>query len=344
MHKNEKGSRNDGNPNAHTIDILQKMATYYDQTGDHWRTTAYRKAIGTLRGQKEKVCSKKQARSLPNIGESIAEKIKEIVRTSTLRRLEAATSDPHDKAIKLFMGIYGVGLKQASAWVAQGHRTLDSLQAGANLTANQQVGVDHYTDFNSRIPRAEITKHVAFVDKIVKKVSPHLQAVVGGSYRRSAADSGDIDFLLTASDASISPDALKRLVFDELIPQLIKEGYLRCCLTHSSAETFSKWLGAACLPDSPTGVWRRVDILVVPAEEWGASILYFTGNDIFNRSMRLLARKKGMRLNQRGLYKDVMRGADAKKVNEGTLVEGRSEKKIFLALGVPWRPPEERWC
>jgi DNA polymerase IV len=76
----------------------------------------------------------------------------------------------------------------------------------------------------------------------------------------------------------------------------------------------------------------------------GAALLYFTGNDIFNRSIRLLARKKGMRLNQHGLFKNVMRGKAMVKMNEGELVESKSEKKIFECLGVPWRPPEHRNC
>ena len=58
-----------------------------------------------------------------------------------------------------------------------------------------------------------------------------------------------------------------------------------------------------------------------------------------------MARKKGMRLNQRGLYKDVLRGQGGKKVTEGMLVEeGMSEERIFEVLGVPWRRPEERNC
>lgn len=80
----------------------------------------------------------------------------------------------------------------------------------------------------------------------------------------------------------------------------------------------------------------------MPETEFGAALIYFTGDDIFNRSIRLLASKKHMRLNQRGLYKDVMRGPGRMKVSEGTLVEGADEKKIFAALGVPWRPPEQR--
>jgi DNA polymerase IV len=49
-----------------------------------------------------------------------------------------------------------------------------------------------------------------------------------------------------------------------------------------------------------------------------------------------------MRLNQRGLYKDVFRGKGREKIAEGELLESKSEKKIFDILGVPWRPPEHR--
>ena len=60
--------------------------------------------------------------------------------------------------------------------------------------------------------------------------------------------------------------------------------------------------------------------------------------------MRNLAKHKGMRLNQSGLYKDVMRGKGGKKVTEGVLVEGRDERRIFEVLGVPWRESWERNC
>ena len=55
----------------------------------------------------------------------------------------------------------------------------------------------------------------------------------------------------------------------------------------------TKWHGASRIggPDS-NKPWRRIDFLLVPEEEMGAALLYFTGNDIFNRSMRLLASKK----------------------------------------------------
>lgn len=43
------------------------------------------------------------------IGESLAKKIEEIVETDRLRKLEYAQLEPGDVALKLFLGVYGVG-------------------------------------------------------------------------------------------------------------------------------------------------------------------------------------------------------------------------------------------
>ena len=163
-----------------------------------------------------------------------------------------------------------------------------------------------------------------------------------GSFHRGAAHSGDIDMLISRPGASLAQ--LRTVVFDDLVPALSKAGFLKVALatSHAPDASGSKWHGASCLPGSK--VWRRMDLLLVPEAEMGAALIYFTGNDIFNRSMRLLARKKGMRLNQKGLYKDVKRGRRGEKLNEGTLVEGRCERRIFEVLGVPWREPGERIC
>lgn len=67
----------------------------------------------------------------------------------------------------------------------------------------------------------------------------------------------------------------------------------------------------------PGGLYRRVDILTIPFVNWGAALLYFTGNEVFNRSLRLYARKKGFSLNQRGLYKEVIRDKQGNKTTEG---------------------------
>lgn len=325
------------NANAATIGILQQMADYYGQMGDEWRIRAYRKAIATLRNHPTRVRTKDEALALPNVGERLATKIEEIAFTSRLRRLDNARAEPQDQILQTFMKIYGAGFAHASQWVSQGYTTLEELLQKAELTENQKIGIAHFEDFQERIPRSEVTKHGDIVRGALHELDPTFQVTIGGSYRRGAKDSGDIDFIITKPDASI--DYVREVVVAQLVPRLFSADFLKVALAATSGDG-SKWHGACCLPGQTQ--WRRIDFLLVPWIEMGAALIYFTGNDIFNRSMRLLASTKGHRLNQRGLYKDVIRGRGREKITEGTLVESRDERKIFDILGVPWRPPEHR--
>lgn len=345
------------NPNAKTIAILQEMENYYYSIRDEWRTRAYRKAMATLRKQNHRITSKEEALQLPEIGERLASKIEEIVWTNKLQRLEFAKMEPLDQVMEIFIKIYGVGFQQASKWVQEGYRTLDDLLTSPNvkLTPNQKVGIEHYEDFQLRIPRPETEQLARIVKSCLQKFDCELQIMVGGSYRRGAPNSGDIDLIITQKDATA--EDLRQVTTEKGVPWLEKVGFLTAGLAVTSKVDGSKWHGACQLPLNPDKLsiahpnvpatnknpWRRIDLLLVPWDELGAAMIYFTGNDIFNRSMRLLARKKGMRLNQRGLYKDVMRKG-AQKLNEGTKISGSDEKEIFSILGVPYRGPLERDC
>lgn len=327
-------------PNSRTIEVLQQMLDYYERTADHWRVIAYHKAISALRRQPNRIVTRTQARVITGIGPRLADKIEEIVFTNRLRRLENANCSPEDLILQKFLGVYGAGVSQASRWVAQGYKTLDDLKTKASLTKSQRIGVDHYDDFAQLIPRKEVEAHGAVVEKAIHKADPNMQAIISGSYRRGATSSGDIDMLITKPDATI--EQIRTLMMEVVVPDLFQQGFLQVNLASTSRGDGSKWHGASALAGSP--IWRRIDLLFVPEFQIGAALIYFTGNDIFNRSMRLLASKKGMRLNQRGLYADVLRGEQRKKLAEGRLVEGRDERRIFGLLGVPWRPPEHRIC
>jgi DNA polymerase IV len=328
------------NPNARTIEMLQQMSTYYHRTADHWRTIAYRKAIAALRRQSVKISTKAQALAIPGIGERLADKIEEIVCTDRLRRLENTNLGSEDQALQLFLGVYGAGFSQAARWIAMGYRTLDDLKTNTELTRNQKIGIERYEDFQTRIPRHEVEMLGEVVRKAVHTADRDLEVIIGGSYRRGATDSGDIDLVITKPGASLA--LIRTIMMDTVVPRLWKQDFLKASLATSSRGDGSKWHGACCLPNHQ--IWRRIDLLFVPGDEIGAALLYFTGNDIFNRSMRLLARKRGMCLNQHGLFKDVLRNRAAVKENTGSLVEARDERKIFDVLGVPWRRPEQRIC
>ena len=363
MHKHD-GRDSPENPNSRTIEVLQEMSDYYDRMNDTWRPIAYRKAIASLRRHAHRVSSYDEALALPHVGQRLALKIEEIAYTNRLRRLENTKSDCNDEVLQKFLAIYGVGFAQASKWVNEGHRSLDDVVKHAQLTKNQKVGITHYEDFNRRIPRAEVEALGSIVTAAARTIDAKLQVFIMGSYRRGATSSGDIDLIITKPSTTLG--CLRTIVLEQLIPALFAQGFLQTALAASSSQSGSKWHGACVLPSpsspcpSPpandnnnnknNNPWRRIDFLMVPDSELGAALIYFTGNDIFNRSIRLLAGKKGMRLNQRGLWKDVLprrviRGASTTTTptaQMGTLVEARSERRIFDILGVPWREAWER--
>jgi DNA polymerase IV len=340
--KGGTGKIDDSNPNARTIAILQEMADYYTRINDTWRPIAYRKAITTLRQQTNKIATSEEAFALPFIGQRLALKIEEIVTTDRLRRLENAKAEPSDHVLQKFMGIYGVGFNQANKWLHSGYTTLEELTAHAQLTDNQRLGIEHYDDFQTRIPRDEVTALGAIVKAAAAAIDPDIKIIIGGSYRRGAASSGDIDCIITKPGTSTSTSIFPFLT--TLVANLTAANFLVAPLAVPRAESGTKWHGCCVLPSANPPIWRRIDLLLVPSSELGAALIYFTGNDIFNRSIRLLASRKGMRLNQKGLYRDVMRGPWRTKLNEGELVEGSDERRIFEVLGVPWRRPEERIC
>ncbi|KAI9684791.1 MAG: hypothetical protein M1829_000166 [Trizodia sp. TS-e1964] len=332
------GSVKGGNPNAKTIEVLEEVMKWHVRNRQQFRELAYRKAIGTLRNRKTKICTYEEALALPNIGQRLATKIQEIVSTSRLSLLDNVLVEPSDQALQKFLGIYGVGCSKATEWAERGFRTLEDLLNHAHLTPNQRVGIEHYDDFNSRIPRAEVTAHGDFVKKIAHEIDPDLSLEIMGSYRRGAATCGDIDIMITKNGSDIGE--LRSIVVRRLVPALFKAAFLKVGLAAATADQGRKWHGASCIPGSST--WRRIDLLLVPIAELGAATLYFTGNDIFNRSMRLIARKKGFSLSEKGLFSYVMRDKAGIKMTEGFLVEARYEERIFDILGIPFRPPEER--
>lgn len=262
-------------------------------------------------------------------------------------------------ALELLTGIYGVGSTTARQWVQEGVRTLDDALARADLTHNQRIGITHYNDFNAKMERAETEQHYNIVKTVVKKLDADAMVECMGSYRRKAELCGDIDIIITLP-IGLEPDekkALERLreLLLNTIVILSQQGFLKCTLAGPDPEAYdynvplmldsessiNKWYGASTIP-SMKGVWRRIDLLVVPPDEIGATRIYFTGNGLFNRTMRLLAQHKGMSLTQHGLFRDVKRGKRGEKLSEGELIESKSEHRIFELLKIPYREPEER--
>lgn len=325
-----------GNKNSHITDQLEAMVETYQSTKDHWRALGYEKAIMQLKRHPTKITTWEEARALPNVGKRLADKICEIIQRGKLQKLEEFQSQETLVAQNLFTKIWGAGPSTAQKWVQQGYRSLDQLAAEGNLTSQQKIGLKHFDDFLEKMPRAEAGLIADTVARAAFSIQPGLTVVPCGSYRRGRAMCGDVDVLITHPDGKSHEDVLPKT-----LQALRDSGFLTddLAVPHEGGNP-RKYMGVCRLPEAGSK-HRRLDIFVVPQEEFACSLLAFTGSAHFNRSMRLLARRKGMSLNDHGLYADVCRTAE-EKIGNGRPLHTPTEESVFQHLGLEYRPPEER--
>ncbi|KAM4750023.1 DNA polymerase lambda [Anableps anableps] len=322
------------NFNKHITDKLEVLAKAYTHQGDKWRALGYSKAINALKSFHKPVTSYQEACQIPGIGKRMADKIEEIMESGHLRKLDHIGEVV--PVLELFTNIWGAGAKTAQLWYQQGFRTLEDIRTKAHLSNTQKIGLKHYDDFLDRMPREE----AAAIEKVVKDaahaVNGDLVAMACGSYRRGKATCGDVDVLITHPDGKSHKG-----VFSKVLQILHDSGFLTDDLvSHEENGEQKKYMGVCRLP-GPGRRHRRLDVIIVPYDEFACSLMYFTGSAHFNRSMRALAKTKNMSLSEHSLNKDVVRQGNLK-VHGGTPLPTPTEKDVFSLLGIPFRPPQER--
>ena len=184
--------------------------------------------------------------------------------------------------------------------------------------------------------------------------SYHTDTTLEHRYRRGHDSSGDVDVLISHTEGTDSnPNVLYKL-----IQSLHKMKFLTDDLTGKKGlkKKVKTYMGVCRLrsehvithnDDSTTvvsGIHRRIDIKYYHRSSLPFALLYFTGSDHFNRSMRYYAKKCcSLSLTDTRLVEDTgRRDADDRKI--GREVPCDSEREIFAALGLVYRDPEQRNC
>lgn len=333
--------------NQALVDELSRLRDIYEakkleDPANQFRVMNYNRAIRSITNHPDRITSVDQILHLAGVGAGIAEKISEFIATGCVAKIAAQTTE--DLAVtRLFQGIYGVGPHTAHSWYVRGLRTLADVRnrvGGIELSAAQELGLRYYADLQRRMPRSEAAEIFERIKAAALQLDPKLDIDIMGSFRRGKATCGDIDILITRPTVD---GRSHRGLLGKLLPLLHSKKLLShdLAVPDDEGELEAKYMGL-CQLHSDT-LMRRIDILTVPHEQWGSALLYFTGDDLFNRSMRLLARKKGFSLNQRGLFQGVIRDPKTqRKTGKGIVVASRTEREIFDRLEMPWREPHER--
>jgi DNA polymerase (family 10) len=313
--------------------VFEQVADLLEfQGANPFRVRAYRNGARKIGALSESLAAiaEDEHRSLTEIegiGKDLAEKIATLLDTGTLPMLiELQQTIP--ASVLTLSRVPGVGPKKAARIHAElGVATLDQLRA-----ACEQQRVRVLKGFGAKTEEA-ILKGLAIAeqsgvrlrwadaDVIARDLlefmrqSPAVRQIeMAGSYRRGRETVGDLDMLVDAADAKAVMD---RFASHGAIGDLIGRGDTKMSVRLASSV--------------------QVDLRVVPSESFGAALQYFTGSKDHNVVLRGMARQRGLKINEWGVYPVDDAGAET-----GPSIAGRTEADVYTALDLPHFPPEMR--
>lgn len=320
-------------PNAALISNLREIARLNELLGDNIRGRAYSKAATNIEKLdyklREGLLPDEKTHKISGIGPGIARKIAEFIKTGKIEEVERLRADKVVQAHELFSKITGVGIATIDKWISLGIYTLGDLRkaiADGTVVLNQaqKIGMRNYSALNKRHPRSFATIVITDMMQILRKIRPDVVAEVVGSYRRGRADIGDIDIIITLRDnsESILPQTRDLIENDKKCGGILMWGPSRAGFV---------WCTGLRLTNNECA---QVDLLFTKYESYYAALSYFTGSRDHNDYVRGVAKKKGFRLNQYGLFK-----VNGSKL---TLIPTNSEREIYDVLGLDYVEPQYR--
>lgn len=327
--------------NRNITEIFGKLINIYRALGDDRRSFSYYKAIPVIEKLPFKIESADQVKNLPAIGKSLRDHINEIVTTGKLSKLEHFENDEKVRTVNLFGEVWGVGPATALKLYDKGYRTLDDLQKDDSLTYAQRTGLKFFDDIKQRIPRHEVSEMEKLLQEVAKDILPGVIIVCGGSYRRGKSSCGDMDIVITHPDGESHVGFLPKFVQRLKDMKFLREDLIFSI--HSIEGTdcgIDTYFGLCTYPGRE--LRHRIDLKVYPRNRYSFGLLAWTGNDVLNRRLRILADSKGYVLDDTGLYLATQSSGGKRAGRSEAIVNCHEEKDVFDTLGFPWLEPHER--
>ena len=312
-------------PNVEIARILGEIADLLEiEAANPFRVRAYRNAARTVEALPREVSAMLGAGAtltdLPGIGADLAAKIADIARTGTTRMLDELHREVPATVGEL-LRLPGLGPKRVKAlWHELGVQTADQLARAARdgrVRALPGFGAKTEARLIAAIAalgggerRMKLATAAAFADALVgylEAVPGVGRVIVAGSFRRGRETVGDLDILATAAAGS---PVMERFVAYDDVARVVAQG-----------------------PTRATVVLRgglQVDLRVVPERSYGAALHYFTGAKAHNIAIRALGQRRGLKINEYGVFKGKRR------------IAGETEASVYAAVGLPWIAPELR--
>jgi DNA polymerase (family 10) len=320
------------------------------QGANPFRVRAYRSAarkLGDLSEPLEQIVKdpERELTEIDGIGKDLAEKIAELIETRKLTMLEELRAAVPPGVMAL-LRIPGLGPKKAAVL----HKDLGILDLEMLRAACQADEVSKLKGFGAKTQekilsgidfaaKAEERMYWSAADEIVQQLFAHMRTLQGlqqieaaGSYRRGRETIGDLDLLVDAKDADAAMDHL--LKFEDGA-DVIGRGDTKMSIRLARG--------------------LQIDLRVVPTKSFGAALQYFTGSKAHNIVLRGMAKDRGLKINEYGVFRlnaaptskrksapGSAGGSSDDTDTEGEYIAGKTEKEVYATLDLPCFPPEIR--
>lgn len=312
--------------NTEIRDLFNEIADILEVKGENpFRVRAYRRAAQVVEGLSEDLAAIAERGGLldiPGIGKDLAGKIQEYVAKGRVDYLDDLRREIPAGVIEL-MRIHGVGPKTAKLLFEQvGVDSVEKLEAlalahklagrpgiKAKTEENIVKGIQVWKSGRERMPLGSALVLAEGILQALRALREVDQIAVAGSLRRMKETVKDIDILATSAK-----------------PARIMEVFLGL---PNVAEVLARGETKSSIRLKET---IQVDLRVVDPDCFGAALQYFTGSKQHNIRVRELAQRKGLKVNEYGVFQE----------KSDRRVAGATEEEVYRAVGLPLIPPELR--
>lgn len=318
--------------------VLTEIGDLLEIKGENpFKIRAYRNAAETIVHEPGRVAGMDAAArlALPGVGRDLAAKIGELVETGAIAYHQALLQEFPSTVLDL-LHLQGVGPKTVARLYGDlGVRTLEDLERaaregrirgmkgmGAKKEALILEALAERQRFSGRRLMAEAHDTAAALVAALREHAPDAEIVPVGSLRRGCETCGDIDILAgvprlpleTPRDTSSGAPA-------GLMDAFTEYRQVERVLAHGDTKSSVRLWGGF-----------QADLRLVPRDSMGAALQYFTGSKAHNIALRDRAIRRGLKLNEYGVYR----------VDDNTKMAGEDEAGVYAALGLAFVPPELR--
>lgn len=310
---------------SETIDAMADLLELDD--ANPFKIRAFRRGAQIIDTHPDDVgnLDRKNLLAIPGIGNGIADIIEELKQGASVSEF-VKLKKKFPQGVLDIMDLQGMGPKRAAFLFKK--KKIDSVKKLSEAAKSNKLV--EFAGFGPKLQES-ILKTIAFSQESSKrtllsdalKVSSEYKHFLyqesgikdlqmAGSLRRWKETVGDLDFICTSKNPNV---AIDHFVSYPDVKRVLVKGKTKASVLLSS--------GLQC------------DLRVIDKIHLGAALLYFTGSKEHNVRIREYAQKKGLTLNEYGLFKV----SDKKQLKP---VASKTEEEVYKKLGMQWIPPELR--